>query len=457
RRAPVNSTYAMTFSGCAYGLRALLDKDLPVNDGFYRHMNVTAPPGTVTHAVHPAPVVGGWETEDRLNDLIFKALSEAVPERVPAGTKAMQCQMGFGVIDPVDREYKCSYEALAGGYGGRATLDGPDAVQAHGQNTENAPIEETEAKHPVRINRYELVENSDGPGKHRGGLGLRRDYMFPDVEARFTILADREISGPWGLFGGKAGKKAYYILNPDGEARNRAWIAQWPRLAAYLTHAIREPPGRDLEFGFPAMRVENRLVADFMRAHAPFTLHMSLHGMGFSEGAMLLIDRHWAGRTQRLRDGFSDAARAAGLRLHDHNRKGEKGFFYIEPGFTTTPEGAAMRAYFLALRDETTAACFHDSSMEFARSLGGDPLCLVTELPLFVLAQRAPHEAGRPAAYLAFRERLPQLRLQASQASDLSDLVEPFGLQPLDLRTAVGLHLRALTLGLEIVSEALPA
>ena len=73
-----------------------------------------------------------------------------------------------------------------------------------------------------------------------------------------------------------------------------------------------------------------------------------------------------------------------------------------------------------------------------------------------MVEQRAPHEAGRPAAYLAFRERLPQLRLRASQASDLSDLVEPFGLQPLDLHTAVGLHLRALTLGLEIVSEALP-
>ena len=245
-------------------------------------------------------------------------------------------------------------------------------------------------------------------------------------------------------------------INPDGEARNQAWIAQWPHLAAYLTHAIRERPGRDLEFGFPAMRVENRLVADFMRAHAPFGLHMSLHGMGFSEGAMLLVERHWAGRTQPLREGFARAARAAGLRLHDHNRKGEKGFFYIEPGFTTTPEGAAMRAYFLALHDETMAACFHDSSMEFARSLGGDPLCLVTELPLFVVEQHAPREAGRPAAYLAFRDRLPQLRLRASQASDLSDLVEPFGLQPLDLRTAVGLHLRALTMGLEIVSEALP-
>lgn len=245
-------------------------------------------------------------------------------------------------------------------------------------------------------------------------------------------------------------------VNPDGEARNRAWIAQWPRLAAYLTHAIREPPGRDLEFGFPAMRVENRLVADFMRAHAPFGLHMSLHGMGFSEGAMLLIERHWAGRTQPLRDGFARAARAAGLRLHDHNRKGEKGFFYIEPGFTTTPEGAAMRAHFRALGDEATAACFHDSSMEFVRSLGGDPLCLVTELPLFVLAQREPHEAGRPAAYLAFRKRLPELKLQTSQESDLSDLVEPFGVKPLDLDIAVALHLRTLALGLEALSEALP-
>ena len=166
---------------------------------------------------------------------------------------------------------------------------------------------------------------------------------------------------------------------------------------------------------------------------------------------MLLIDRHWAGRTQRLRDGFIAAARAAGLRLHDHNRKGEKGFFYIEPGFTTTPEGAAMRAYFLSLHDETTAACFHDSSMEFARSLGGDPLCLVTELPLFVVAQHEPVEAGRPTAYLAFRERLPQLRLRAAQAGDLSDLIEPFGLSPLDLRTGVRLHLRALALGLAAI------
>ena len=89
------------------------------------------------------------------------------------------------------------------------TVDGslamdPDAVQCHGQNTENAPIEETEINYPVHIARYELVDDSDGAGKYRGGLGLQRDYLF-DHEVSFTILADRDKWGPWGLFGGDDG------------------------------------------------------------------------------------------------------------------------------------------------------------------------------------------------------------------------------------------------------------
>ena len=244
-------------------------------------------------------------------------------------------------------------------------------------------------------------------------------------------------------------------VNPDGEARNQPWIRRWPDLEAYLQHRVREQPGRDLEFGFPAMRRENRIVADFLRAHAPFALHLSLHGMGFSEGAMLLIERHWTFRTQALRDGFTTAAREAGLAMHDHNRKGEKGFFYVEPGFTTTPEGEAMRAYFRAQDDPEMAGRFHDSSMEFVRGLGGDPLCLVTELPLFVLARQVPHEPGVPATYLAFREHLADLQLQAGTDA-FEEAVPPFDVAPLPLRTALSLHLRALSLGMEEVLEPLP-
>jgi N-methylhydantoinase B len=219
RRGPVNSTYAQTFSACAYVLKALINPDIPVNAGFYRLVRVVAPEGTVVHATPPAPVVGGWETQMRLTDVLLKALAPALPQCVPAGTKGMICHAGFGGIDPRDGHYYCFLETLAGGYGGRDGLDGPDAVQTHGQNTENAPIEETELNYPVRITRYELVDDSGGPGRFRGGLGLRRDYLFPDHTATFTILADRDREGPWGLFGGEPGRRAAYILNPDHEDR----------------------------------------------------------------------------------------------------------------------------------------------------------------------------------------------------------------------------------------------
>ena len=219
RRAPVNSTYAQTFSACAYVVKCLIDPDLPVNDGFYRLVSLDAPPGTVVNCTWPAPVVGGWETQTRLTDVMFRALLEAFPERLPAGTKAMMAQAGFGSLDEAAGRYVCFYDTFAGGYGGRASSDGPDAVQAHGQNTENAPIEETELNYPVRIPRLSLVEDSDGAGRFRGGLGLRKDYRF-DRPTTFTILADRDKHGPSGAYGGHDGRKAEYVLiRGDEETR----------------------------------------------------------------------------------------------------------------------------------------------------------------------------------------------------------------------------------------------
>ncbi len=216
RRAPVNSTHAQTFSACAYALKCLIDPDLPVNDGFYRLVSLDAPAGTVVNCTWPSPVVGGWETQTRLVDVIFRALLPALPERLPAGTKAMMCHAGFGGVDPATGDYYCFLETFAGGYGGRHASDGPDAVQTHGQNTENAPVEETELNYPVRVPRLELVEDSDGPGRFRGGLGLRKDFRF-DRATTFTVLADRTRRGPAGAFGGHDGRVAEYVLIRDGE------------------------------------------------------------------------------------------------------------------------------------------------------------------------------------------------------------------------------------------------
>jgi N-methylhydantoinase B len=170
-------------------------------------------------ARHPAAVAAGWEVAMQLCDLLFKALAVPLPERVLAGTKGCICNIAFGGINPATEEYFTYYETIAGGYGATLRNDGMDAVQAHFQNTENAPVEETEANYPVRILRYELIDDSEGAGRYRGGLGIRRDYTFPGHAPSFSILSDKAKYPPWGLFGGAEARPARYILNPDTAAR----------------------------------------------------------------------------------------------------------------------------------------------------------------------------------------------------------------------------------------------
>jgi len=218
RKSPTNATSSQTYSGVVYVLKCLIDPDIPVNDGFYRLIDIRSRPGSVVHAQHPAAVAAGWEIAMQLCDLLFKALAPALPDRVVAGTKGCVCNIAFGGINPATGEYFTYYETIAGGYGATLTTDGMDAVQAHFQNTENAPVEETEANYPVRILCYALIENSEGGGRHRGGLGVRRDYTFPGHEPSFSILSDKAKYAPWGLFGGGSARPAKYILNPDTKA-----------------------------------------------------------------------------------------------------------------------------------------------------------------------------------------------------------------------------------------------
>jgi N-methylhydantoinase B len=260
RRAPVCSTYAQTFSACAYAVKCLIDPDLPVNDGFYRLVTLDAPAGTVTNCTWPSPVVGGWETQTRLVDTIFRALLPALPGRLPAGTKAMMCHAGFGGVDPVSGDYYCFLETFAGGYGGRAASDGPDAVQTHGQNTENAPVEETELNYPVRVARLSLVDDSEGPGRFRGGLGLRKDFVF-DRPTTFTVLADRTVRGPAGAFGGLDGRVAEYVLVRGGEEQ-RLGAKTTLELEAGDTISYRTCGGGG--YGRPSERDPERVLRDVL-------------------------------------------------------------------------------------------------------------------------------------------------------------------------------------------------
>ena len=144
----------------------------------------------MVNAVRPAAIGAGADTGIRVSETALRALAGVLPEAAVADTKGTVCNVALAGVDPRTGRYFVFYEAIAGGYGGRARQDGMDAVQAHFQNTENAPIEETEASYPLRIDRYGLVQDSEGAGRQRGGLGLRRDYVG-EGDLVVTVMAER--------------------------------------------------------------------------------------------------------------------------------------------------------------------------------------------------------------------------------------------------------------------------
>jgi len=188
-------------------------------------------------------------------------------------------------------------------------------------------------------------------------------------------------------------------INPDGAERNRHWHdGDGPVQESdvfdpvrYLSSVVRELPGDDLEFGFlssgedPDARPESRAVFEWWQsAGGPFHLHATLHGIAMTGGPWFLLEPAWLDRLEHVKQCCAEESHRLGYTLHDVEREGEKGFHRVEPGFCTRPSSMAMQEHFLALGDAETASRFRPNSMEAIRSLGGDPLTLVSEMPLFI-------------------------------------------------------------------------
>lgn len=253
-------------------------------------------------------------------------------------------------------------------------------------------------------------------------------------------------------------------VHPDGEVRNQPWTADLfgrpggdlegaVDLGAYLRHTVRDLPGNDVEFGFPRHEgdhdalPEARAVAAFLRPAGPFRLHASFHGMAFAAGPWFLMEHDWADRTAAMRDALRRRVKDLGYRLHDVDRGGEKGFFRIDEGFTSRPDSKAMAAHFEALGDSATASLFRPSSMEFARSLGGDPLTLVSEMPLFIAPAElyGKDQPLRPTAIVDLRAVAA-----GSTAGDgtVQSAARRLGIRAMPLRHQMQLQLEFLAAGL---------
>ena len=216
----INAVEAITVSAVSYVFRCLVGGEVPASAGLMAPIEVIAPPGTVVNANPPASVAGGnVETSQRIVDVLFKALSQALPDRIPAASQGTMNNLTIGGIDTRQGQGQefSYYETVAGGMGARPSLDGMSGVHTHMTNSLNTPAEALEYAYPLRVREYRLRRGSGGEGKQRGGDGVVRE-IETIVPARMSLLADRRKRGPYGLYGGGEGSRGLNSINSESIA-----------------------------------------------------------------------------------------------------------------------------------------------------------------------------------------------------------------------------------------------
>jgi N-methylhydantoinase B len=207
----------------------------PINDGSFRNLTSIVPMGKVVSAERPAPMRWWMTFPMTVVDTVFKALEPAIPHRVIAGHHADLIVVMFHGINPRTKEFFIgNFGPLGGGWGAKLTEDGQNGVVCiNDGDTHNSPNEQVEAKFPVLVESNSLIQDSGGPGKHRGGLGIERI-----VQARTNIIVNTQIDRvhckPWGLGGGDDAHGNSVALRLEGE-----WKKDFPN-AKVLTAQLKE-------------------------------------------------------------------------------------------------------------------------------------------------------------------------------------------------------------------------
>jgi N-methylhydantoinase B len=216
----LNCTFSYTKAYCYWVTKAITTRDsIPQNEGQLRPVRVVAPPGCFFNPVPPAALGGRALMNQRIVELIFGALAQAMPERVCAASGQWVNPI-FGGTDPGNGRPFIFYDYVMAGVGARATKDGVDAISPV-VSVENIPVEAQEARNPIVVERYELIPDSGGAGRLRGGLGVRKDIRVLADDVVLSNLTDRHVFAPYGLDGGGDGTLGSIVLNPGTPGERR--------------------------------------------------------------------------------------------------------------------------------------------------------------------------------------------------------------------------------------------
>ncbi len=215
----INSPLAYSRSAFYLTLRSIMSPELPNTAGFFRPLHLVAPEGTLVNPRFPGAVGAMGVTGYRLTDCIYGALAKAAPERVRAASEGGTTRYTFGAT--VGGRPSILSEALVGAWGGHADLDGIDGIANIAANMANSPVEMVESTYPVQVEEYGYQPDSEGAGRRRGGLGVRRKIkVLSEDGGILQIRSGRAVKAPWGLMGGREGSTCQNVLNP-GTAEER--------------------------------------------------------------------------------------------------------------------------------------------------------------------------------------------------------------------------------------------
>lgn len=257
-RAAINSTVSYTHSCTYLSVRCAMKGDIPNNAGVFRCIEVKVPEGSVLNPLPPAAVAARALTGYRVFDAMLGALAQIVPDHIPAageGGNTVVCLSG----QRPDRSPFIIVDMICGAWGARPHADGIEAITNASQNLSNTPVETLEAQHPVRVEAYELIEDSCGPGRWRGGLGIRRSYRVLADDAFLQLRADRMKFRPYGLAGGGPASPARNLLETAaGRKELPSKTTGWLKRGDLVVH---EQPGGG-GFGDPLAREPERVAAD---------------------------------------------------------------------------------------------------------------------------------------------------------------------------------------------------
>lgn len=285
-RGGVNCPYSVTCNSTWYTVKAVTDPSIPINQGCYRPIEIVAPEGTILNCRYPASVVGGnTATSQRVIDMLLTALAPAIPSRVVAQSHGTAGSLWFGGEDPDEnrcrmfrRKFVSAGDINPGGFGARPNKDGVNAIRTHIGNAGTISVEFTEYSAPILVESWNIVTDSGGAGRWRGGGTAERVYQVGYAEASCSVGSERGQFAPQGLFGGKPGVLYRAVIERSDGSRDEIPPKGRPRVV-HRGDRVRVHSAGSGGYGNPLDREPERVLADVRDDYVSATAARELYGV----------------------------------------------------------------------------------------------------------------------------------------------------------------------------------